>query len=486
MDDKMYKPMPVVKSNRLIETSYRLGSREQFFILYLISQISQRDTDFHEYTMHYKDIAKLLNFDGRRRIANRNDVFKMMNNLNSEPIRFLDGDDDIQVVWITRLKFNRSSEEFSFTFSRELRGYLLQLKEHFTKYNVRNIVYLNSHSTRIYEILKRHQFKGHVVFSIEDLKFYLGIKDKYPEYYEFKRCVLLTAQKELEKYTDIRFTFIAHRKEGKRILSLRFDIFENTPRKTPKPLQLTSGIPLTKESGKTTAPKAKSEYAKKPSTNKESKVSSAHQRKLQDLSQWQRKAYEFLAEKSVNKAFIVDKVLAHEKLGYEPIRGFEDVYLKIVWQFFIKRTKAKEVAGAFVSWWKNGRLTEPNLHARNYEAMIALKFRMTDKERDARTAGQVDLYPIEDSPQQKAVREQLKKVTTGNEKPVQKNNKEPFDLEVFSLEYADEYEQITQEVVESFRDLFKQAGQTFDVNKHQQSIQRNVKSKCEQWYQSNV
>lgn len=483
MEEQLYKAMPVVKSNRLIETSYRLGSREQFFILYLISQISQGDTSFREYKMHYKDIAELLNFDGRRRIANRNDVFKMMNNLNSEPIRFMDGEEDIQVVWITRLKYNRTSEEFSFTFSQELQGYLLQLKEHFTKYNIRNIVYLNSHSTRIYEMLKRHQFKGHVVFTIIDLKFYLGIRDKYPEYYEFKRCVLITAQKELEKYTDIKFTFKAERKEGKRIVALRFDIFENVPKKEPasaKSLPRGIGfIPETKKSKNT----SKTSLNTKPKTS--TPASKAYQARLDKLTIWQRKAFDFLAQKGVNKIFILDKVLAHEKLGYEPLRGFEDIYIKIVWQFFAKRTKLTEKAGAFVNWWKNGRLTEANLHARNYEATINKKLRMTDKERDQRMAIQIDLFsiPADNEPeklQQKIIKEQLKKAKVGKNKQALS-----FNLQQFISDYPSVYQTISNEVTEGYRSAFELAGQTFDVNKHEQSIKRNVSNKCEAWFKVN-
>ena len=57
--------MAIVKANKLIETSYKLGSREQFFILYLIAKISQEDTGFSKYQMHYSDVARILNFDGR-------------------------------------------------------------------------------------------------------------------------------------------------------------------------------------------------------------------------------------------------------------------------------------------------------------------------------------------------------------------------------------------------------------------------------------
>ena len=165
--------MAIAKSNKLIETSYTLGSREQFFILYLISQISQNDTEFREYRISYKDISQLMNFDGRRRVANKEDIFKMMNNLNTQPIRFTQGEEDVQLVWITSLRHNKRTGEYIFTFGKELKPFLLQLKEHFTLFNIDSVVHLSGHSTRIYEVLKRHQFKKEpVTLTIADLKFW--------------------------------------------------------------------------------------------------------------------------------------------------------------------------------------------------------------------------------------------------------------------------------------------------------------------------
>ncbi len=63
--------MAIIKHNKLIETSYKLNSREQFFVLYLISQISQNHSEFKEYRMHYSEIERIINFDGKRRLANK-------------------------------------------------------------------------------------------------------------------------------------------------------------------------------------------------------------------------------------------------------------------------------------------------------------------------------------------------------------------------------------------------------------------------------
>ena len=301
--------MAIVKANKLIETSYKLGSREQFFILYLIAQITQEDADFSKYQIHYSDVARILNFDGRRRIANKSDVFKLMNNLNNNPIHFTDGDEDVQSVWITELRSNRKTGVLTFTFPDSLKDYLLQLRQHFTQYNIHNIVYLNGHSTRMYEILKRYEFKKQVVLTVDKLKFFLGIPNKYTEFYEFKRRVLKPAQEELLKYTDLCFTYEPVKKEGKKVISLRFIISKNVPDEQPEALKLLDDVNPMKGRGEATA---EIKQTKRP-------------KKYTHLTFAQQKAFHLLEEKGINKTFIVAQILEHPKLKYEVVKGFEDI-----------------------------------------------------------------------------------------------------------------------------------------------------------------
>ena len=52
---------------------------------------------------------------------------------------------------------------------------------------------------------------------VEKIKFFLGIEGKYPKFYEFKRWVLIPCQKEIEKFSDIKFEFMPAKKRGKSI-----------------------------------------------------------------------------------------------------------------------------------------------------------------------------------------------------------------------------------------------------------------------------
>lgn len=508
--------MVIVKSNKLIETSYKLGSREQFFVLFLLSKISQHDIEFREYKVNYRDIARIMNFDGRQRVANKDDIFKMMNNLNTQPIRFSEGDEDVQSVWITSLRYNRKSGEYTFTFSLELKPFLLQLKEHFTLFNINNVVYLSAHSTRMYEVLKRHQYKYEpFVLSITDLKFWLHIETKYPEYYEFKRWVLEPMKQELEQYTDIRFTYTEAEKEGKKIIGLKFTIFDNEPKEKPTTLNLLTNFgnhsaltePIQTIKVKTDPPVNKSEMNRKGKEKEE---------KISNLTSVQRKAYDFLTEKGINSAFVLETIFTHPKVNYEPLKGFEDLFFAEMWAFFDFKSHSKQKAGAFVNWFKTGKLTDDGLIARFVEIVLERKKTMKQSEREQRIAltqnaerKQTPRTPSVNTPQNTpqqaldlfASTDGVKIVASDTTKRdfsqmIESMNrllkKQPassptFDFEVFKKTYAEQYEAAMANAKNDYQKFYAEMGNlNFDLEKHKDSIEYRAKEYCRDWLKAKM
>jgi len=442
--------MAIIKHNKLIETSYKLNSREQFFVLYLISKISQHDKDFREYKMHYSEIEKIINFDGKRRIANKAEVFTLMDKLNSEPIIYERGSIVGKSVWLQHMEHDTETDIFTFSLSAKLREYLMQLKEHFTKYNISNIVYLNSNALRLYEVLKRYQFKGECEITVEKVKFYLGLENRYPKFYEFKRWVLIPSQKEIEKYTDIRFDFLPARKEGKRILSLRFIIHENQPQYTPDTIKLLSKID-----------NRVGEQFKSDS------ISSTHaEAPDNELTPSKQRAFVFLATKGVNKSFILEHILSHPKVSYAPLIGFEDLYFKHLWKFFYNKTtvKGEKMAGAFVSWWKNGRLTDDGLHGHITELVIKNK-----KSEETVNAAEVNQVIN-------------KTWAKGGKRSAVKGAR--FDMEQFKNTHSAQYQKVLKKVKSEYEKAFEDLGTSFDAAKYRKAIEDKVHHECMKWLQS--
>ncbi|MEM9921324.1 MAG: replication initiation protein [Bacteroidota bacterium] len=447
--------MPIIKHNKLIDASYKLSSREQFFVLYLISQVSQNESKFQEYKMHYSEIERIINFDGKRRIANKSEVFHLMDRLNSEPIIYERGSVIGKSVWLQHMEHDTETDIFTFSLSQKLREYLLQLKEHFTRYNISNIVYLNANAVRLYEVLKRYQFRGECELTVEKIKFYLGIEDRYNKFYEFKRWVLLPSQKEIKKYTDIFFDFVPARKERKRIISLRFYIYENQPTHSKDTIHLLER--LDGQAGE----------AKPPSSGKR-EVSTDE--RLAELSLTQQEAFRYLKDKGVNQGIILDQILPHPKVRYLPLQAYEDIYVKAVWKFFSdKTTVAKNKrAGAFVSWWKNGRLTEDGLHAHMIELIIRRKKAMSEEERHRR--------------------ELIREGRDLNESSNSSSNTSEwgssmghFDIEQFKLRHPKRYQSILKKIKSDYERTFEQVGESFNPMKYRKAIEDKVFYECQAW-----
>ncbi|MEM1322154.1 MAG: replication initiation protein [Bacteroidota bacterium] len=439
--------MAIIKHNKLIETSYKLNSREQFFVLYLISQISQMDKRFREYKMHYSEIEKIINFDGKRRIANKAEVFTLMDKLNSEPIIYERGTVIGKSVWLQHMEHDTETDIFTFSLSEKLREYLVQLKEHFTKYNISNIVYLNSNAVRLYEVLKRYQFKGECELGIEKIKFYLGIEHRYPKFYEFKRWVLIPSQREIEKYTDIRFEFVPGKKQKKRILSLKFYIYENEPQHSTDTRQSLNRID-----------------GKGERSAKRGEKSEVFNNGQADLSVSLQRSYVFLSSKGINKKFILEQILTHPKVSYAPLSGYEDLYFRYLWKFFSDKTNVDEdkKAGAFVSWWKNGRLTEDGLHARIVESVIQRK----KAERDQTTI---------DHNRKRSPKGRGKQDLNFLFQPKQ------FNIDTFKKTYPDRYQTILQRVRSEYEKTFESLDTPFDPEKYRKSIEDKVYHDCKEW-----
>lgn len=214
----------VSKSNHLIESSYVLNRLEQYFVLYLISKLdSINQKKLPEYTMSESEIVKILNYDGVRRIARSSDIFKMMNNLNRNPIKWDNEIERGQAVWISSLVYTKKSKEYTFRFDPRISDLLLELKSYFTSYHLDTIKTLKfKHSIRIYELLQKNHKLGGFAITLERLRFLLGLEGKYERYSELKRNVLDEAYHEINRNSDLRFTYRIHRKEGRRVVALKF------------------------------------------------------------------------------------------------------------------------------------------------------------------------------------------------------------------------------------------------------------------------
>lgn len=225
----------VTKSNMLIEANYKLGVVEQKIILCLASNIQPTDSDFKTYTLSIREFNKFLGLKGTPKYT---ELKKMTKELMQKVFEVYIDKKVIQVSWLSYVAYNDSDGVIEIRFDPFLRPYLLELKKEFTSYKLENIVKLkSSYAIRIYELLKQYEKLRERTFLLTDLRKTLGTEDIYPAYGNFKQRVLVPAQKELKKSTDISFE-IEEIKVGRRVEKVKFLITSTMKQKNNEPLSL--------------------------------------------------------------------------------------------------------------------------------------------------------------------------------------------------------------------------------------------------------
>jgi hypothetical protein len=228
----------VTKSNALIEANYKLGVVEQKIVICLASNIQPTDSDFKTYTLPIKEFSKLLGLKGTPKYSELRLITKEMMQKVFE-VRI--NKKVIQVAWLSYVAYNESEGTIDIRFDPFLRPFLLELKKNFTSYKLENVVKLKStYAIRIYELLKQYERLQERTFLLTDLRKMLGAENIYPAYGNFKQRVIVPAQKELKKKTDISFE-IEEVKVGRRVDKVKFIITSVQKKGSIKQLDLFDG-----------------------------------------------------------------------------------------------------------------------------------------------------------------------------------------------------------------------------------------------------
>lgn len=215
----------VTKSNALIEKTYQLSVMEQKLILTLASLVQPSDEAFRPYQIKVSDFVQLL---GLKSTGKYTEIRKIVQALQQKTLPIHTGQSLLDITWLSSAEYFHGKGYVELEFSPKLKPYLLQLKEKFTTYQLKNIIQLrSSYSIRIYELLKQYEPIKHRSFTLEELRSVLGIEpNKYKLFGHFKDKVLNVGKKELEEKTDLRFEF-EEIKKGRKVTGIKFYIYKN-------------------------------------------------------------------------------------------------------------------------------------------------------------------------------------------------------------------------------------------------------------------
>lgn len=129
-----------------------------------------------------------------------------------------------EVSFVTKKTYFKQEGRFYIEFHKELMPYISNLKQRYTTYQLVNIGAFNStHTIRLYELMAQYKNLGCREISIDGLKDWLQIVNKYPRYNSLNEWVITPAVKEINEKSDLNVSYEPI-KRGRKIIALKFTI----------------------------------------------------------------------------------------------------------------------------------------------------------------------------------------------------------------------------------------------------------------------
>lgn len=249
----MYKPSEndiIVKSNSLIEASYRLNLTEQQLVLFAIVQareeglglvpgtfISISARQFAEQFGLNQETVYLQIKKSATTLWNR---FIVVEDIHPESGK----NRVIKSRWVSKIAYVEGAGIVQLAFSEEVIPFITRLEKKFTSYEIAEVSKMTStHAIRVYELLAQYLSLGERRFELLELKKVLGVESEYDSITDFKKRVLDKSVSEINKHSSLKISY-SQKKNGRVVTEIIFSIrrksAEKSESKKPKkPVQLT-------------------------------------------------------------------------------------------------------------------------------------------------------------------------------------------------------------------------------------------------------
>jgi plasmid replication initiation protein len=217
--------------NDLIHGQQSLSLIQKRIFALVVQQINRNDKDYKKYSINIRDLVDTSN---SYNVYNQlqEETKKLISKVLTKKETREDGRRSFSHwAMISKAQHIEGEGTLEINLHPDIRDMLLQLKEqgNFTPVPVAEILACRStHGQRIYEMLYSWRQHGRWEVSLDDLRFSLGLVDKYENYGDFKRFVLEKAQMDLKKNTNMRFTWVEEcrgrgRGSGRKVTHLIFE-----------------------------------------------------------------------------------------------------------------------------------------------------------------------------------------------------------------------------------------------------------------------
>ena len=233
----------VVKHNDLVTASYAMTRHEQNVLLACISQIDSRERleDGKTFILTVEQ-ARDLFYNGNDQNHAYRDLKTASERLFERKIRLDIGDGkELLTRFVQSVVFDPNQGAVTLRFATDIHPYLSQLERNFTQYRLVNIVQLTSiYAVRLYELVIcwLGQKLYNKEFDIDEFRHLMGIGDKYTQFGELKKGVIVPAIDQINEFTD-HDVRVSYRKVGRTFRFIRFS-FNVKDREKSKAIETTT------------------------------------------------------------------------------------------------------------------------------------------------------------------------------------------------------------------------------------------------------
>jgi plasmid replication initiation protein len=213
----------VVKSNRLVEASYRLTLAEQRIILLAITEARRTQTGLSEANLlaiRAVDYAEMFDVPENQAYEQVKEAaqtlflrYVVLYDINPKTGK----EDKITVRWVSTVRYASGTGTIYLQFAQYMVPYITRLEAEFTRYKLEKVARMSSaYAIRMYELLMQWGSVGQREIELDWLKKTLMVDKDYPRMFDFKKRVVDIAIAQINEFSDLTASY-TQRKTGRNV-----------------------------------------------------------------------------------------------------------------------------------------------------------------------------------------------------------------------------------------------------------------------------
>ena len=219
----------VVQANELIEGKQNLKLNSAKIVRALIMQIKPDDDDLKTYVIKVPELSKMLDIGADNLYRNMDSITEDI--LTSHvSIKDQNNGNFLKLQWVVACAYRRGYG-LAVKMNPLLKPFLLNLQQHYTQYQLENILAMKSvYAIRIYELIMKDHVMRYVpkngvkiVLTVKEIREACDCENKFEKISQFKAKVLDVAVKEIERTTNYTVSYDCL-KNGRTIESIQFNV----------------------------------------------------------------------------------------------------------------------------------------------------------------------------------------------------------------------------------------------------------------------